>query len=815
MNPLNYVFWYYLKAPLDILKIWSNFLRFFWKYFLPIPELFKTLFKPWKRDITRYSVATRGLDLKMIFESIGFNLISRAIGFFIRLAAILLALLIEIFVLVFGVLFFLFWFVWPIFLIFSFFYFQKPVFLIALIFVLVSFIFYLNTRERSPEQMDLREILNQKWSPNIWARLGLTFKEIPSRVLNDPESNLIVFLEQKNIKQKDFETVLNWEVSEQKEKYSQKRFWQEQNLFSFKGLGTDWTYGYAALLEGYARPIKVLTEQEHLIDREEELKLIEINLLKSKQSNVLIIGEAGVGKMSLVQKFARMVESGNVSPNLAYRKVLALDLKQVLAGLNTVGQMEERIMKVLNQAKSAGNFILVIDNFHDFIGGSENLGERDLSHFLAPFLEGGHFQLIALTTYKGLHERIDKSGLMKFFEKVEVKELDKEYVKIVCQDSVAEIESRVPAKITVQAINEIVERSDLLITDMPFPEKAVDLMEETAIYVAQKTQDYFVMPNHVDQVLTEKTEVPIGQLESEEKQKLANLEEILHKKIIDQEQAVNDIASAMRRSRLELSEKRRPIGSFLFMGPTGVGKTETAKALAEIYFSSEERMNRFDMSEFQGPDAVGKMIGSDITGSTGLLTTTVKENPFSLLLLDEIEKADSEVLNLFLQVLDEGWITNAFGEKVNFRNQIIIATSNAGSELIRESIKDIASGQIDERELKQKLIDFVLKKGLFRPEFINRFDGVVVFRPLSKEHLIKIAELMLNSLKKRLEKQDLIFNFGSNLINKVAELGYDPENGARPMRRVIQEKLEDLIAKRLLNDKIQKKVPFEIKSEDI
>jgi ATP-dependent Clp protease ATP-binding subunit ClpC len=400
---------------------------------------------------------------------------------------------------------------------------------------------------------------------------------------------------------------------------------------------------------------------------------------------------------------------------------------------------------------------------------------------------------------------------MKFFEKIEIKEPDIETTIKICQDSVREIEMRVPVKITVQTINTVVEKAETYITDVPFPEKALDLLEDTAIYVATKTSDYLVKPEHVNKIISQQTEIPIGSLEESEKVKLLNLENLIHERIIDQEIAVREIASAMRRARLEVGEKKRPIGSFLFLGPTGVGKTETAKALAEIYFGSEKRMNRFDMSEYQGVNAVEKMIGSRQTNKTGLLTTAVKETPFSLLLLDEIEKADYGVLNLFLQILEEGWVTDALGRKINFRNQIIIATSNAGAEFIRQKIK----GNTDEETLNTQLVDHVLKEGIFRPEFINRFDGVIMFKPLSHEDLLKISELMLTTLKKRLAKKDLSFNFNDDLVEKIAELGYDPANGARPMRRVIQKKVEDLIAKKLLKEEIEKEKAFEIKAEEI
>lgn len=812
MAILDYIIWYYTAALRDFLEIWSNFLKFIWLRFFPIPQILKTLFSPWRRDIERYSGP--GFDPKVYLKIFAFNLISRAIGFFIRLSAIIINIILESFLLLLGIIFLILWLLWPFLFLASIMFPDSPFLLIFLAFGLLTFIFYLNSREKPADQMSIKEIMGKKWAKIVWERVGLHVKEAPKEVLKNPEDNLENFLKKNKIKKEDFKTALDWEISRQREIYIKKRFWRKENLFSSRGFAKDWAFGFTPLLDKYSQPVSALAPYEKLIGRERELGLIERILSKGSQSNVLIVGEPGVGKTSLVQKFAHLVSSGQTLQNLAYRRVIFMDFNRAMAGLIATGEIEELLIKIFNQAKAAGNVILVIEDFHNLASVSARMGvgKKDLSQIIAPFLEGGFFQLIAVTTYSELHEQIERHGeLMKFFEKVEVKEPDKETSQKICQDSVREIESKIPARITVQSIKEIVEKADSLISGTPFPEKAIDLLEETAIYVAAETSDYFVKPRHVDIVLSQKTEIPVGQLESSEKEKLLNLEKILHKRIIAQEQAISNIASAMRRSRLEVGEKKRPIGSFLFLGPTGVGKTETAKALAEAYFGSEERMNRFDMSEFQGLGAVEKAIGSRQGDFTGLLTTAVKENPFSLLLFDEIEKADYGVLNLFLQVLEEGWLTDAFGKKINFRNQIIIATSNAGAEFIRKKINE----NISEDVLKEQLTNHILEESIFRPEFLNRFDDIIVFKSLTHSHLLQIAELMLNKLKERLKKQNMIFNFSRDLIDKIAELGYDPANGARPMRRVIQKKVEDLIAKKILEETIQKDIPFEIRVEEI
>jgi len=814
-HPVSYIVWHYFHAPGELLKIWWNFIKFFGYHLFPIHILLKTLLSPWKRDVAKFQ--NRGSSPDILFQNFVYGLLSRFVGFLVRFTVIILAIIVEIFVLGLGLSVFVFWLLWPFIVAFSLFT-SNLVLVFSSLAIGIAFVYaYIMAREKPADEMELQEIFNEKWSSSIWERINILKEEVPKEVIKNIDENLVSFLKEKDIKKEDFEAALVWEVATKKAEYVRKRFWLPENLFSITGFGRDWVYGFTPLIDRYTEKINALQKYEDLIGRRSELEQIERILSKGGQANVLVIGEPGVGKMSLVQKFARLVHSGKTMSNLAFRRTIFLNLKRALSGLKTIGELEERLITIFGQAQTAGDVILIIDNFHHLVSASDDigLGKKDISQILVPFLEKANFQLIAIATYQGLHRQIEKQAdILKFFEKVEVKEPAKEMTIKICQDSTREIEQRTPVKLTVQAIKTAVDKADIYITDVPFPEKALDLLEDTAIYVATKTQDYLVKPQHIDAVISQQTEIPVGTLEKSEKEKLLNLEELIHKRIINQETAVSEIASAMRRGRTQIAEKKRPIGSFLFLGPTGVGKTETAKALAHIYFGSEKRMNRFDMSEFQGPAAVDKMIGTN-SGKPGMLTTVIKENPFSLLLLDEIEKADYGVLNLFLQILEEGWVTDANGRKVNFRNQIIIATSNAGANFIRKKAKDGQTGQENEEKIHDELIDLVINKNIFRPEFVNRFDGVVMFKPLTHEHLLKISKLMLDKLKKRLAKKDLIFKFDEDLIEKVARLGYDPANGARPMRRVIQKKIEDQIAKKLLKGEIEEKKSFKINANQI
>ena len=342
---------------------------------------------------------------------------------------------------------------------------------------------------------------------------------------------------------------------------------------------------------------------------------------------------------------------------------------------------------------------------------------------------------------------------------------------------------------------------------IPFPKSAMDLLDEVLVHLTS-TKEKVLLPKHVNEVVSRKTKVPVGDVEEKERDTLLNLEDLLHQRIINQVEAVREVSTALRRARSQITVRKGPMGTFLFLGPTGVGKTETAKALAEIYFGSEERIIRLDMSEYQSVNDIPRLIGAP--GEEGTLTTKIRENPFSLLLLDEIEKSHPNILNLFLQVLDEGFLTDGLGRKVNFRNCIIIATSNAGYQIILKALKE----KTEWVDVKRNILDYIFQEGLFRPEFINRFDSMVVFQPLSQKNLLGIAELMLKKLKNNLKDQNIELIITEPLKEKIAELGYNPTFGARQMRRVIQDKVENVLASALLSKKIKRGDKIAINPDD-
>ena len=606
-----------------------------------------------------------------------------------------------------------------------------------------------------------------------------------------------------DIKPEDFEAVLLWEKKLNKEIESRKKFWELENLLLKPGIGKQWAYGYTANLDRYSR--ELTSEpifgkfQYHSVTRGTEIEKIERILSRAGKNNVLIIGEPGTGRKTIVRSFAKIVAEGKVHPAIENKRVLELDADLLLSGLNAAGEIRKRFETILVEAISAGNIILVIDEFHDFIKNMVSQG-IDFSTIIIPYLRSPKFQLIAITNHQSYHRDIESNGELNIlFEKVEIREPSAKETILILEDILPVLEFQYGLFVPYQTLKEIVNLADETIFNIPFPEKAVGLLTETMMFASQKNQK-IVSPLDVEAVVSQKTGIPIGKIKSEEKEKLLNLEKLLHRRVINQEEGIKAVSRAMQRARTIVGDKQRPMGTFLFLGPTGVGKTETAKALAEIYFGSEDRMIRLDMSEYQEPNSIERLIGSADGKIQAQFANQLIQNPFSLVLIDEVEKAHYNILNLFLQILDEGSFTDALGRKISFKNAIIIATSNAGAEFIREYIEK----NQNPAELKNKLIDFVLKQGIFRPEFINRFDAAIVFEPLSKENTAKIAILMLEKLNKRLLKKDIKIEITPELVNKLVEIGFHPVFGGRELRRVIQDKVEGLIAKNFLEGKYKR-----------
>ncbi|MBZ9578494.1 ATP-dependent Clp protease ATP-binding subunit [Patescibacteria group bacterium] len=605
-----------------------------------------------------------------------------------------------------------------------------------------------------------------------------------------------------NLKAEDIENLTWWLENLEEEIETERRFWDSKNLAKKGSIARDWAAGYTLTLDRFStdwtRVIRRKSFRE-IVGFKKELEAMERILSREEINNVLLIGEPGGGRMKLVEELSRRAFFNLSLPQVNSKRIVSLDIVSILSQAESFEEIEIIFDTVFKEVIIAGNVILVIDDFHNYLSPIHRPGVVDISGIINHYLPRPAFQLIAITNFPGFHRFIEpNTATLSYFEKVEISEISERETIRVLENFLPFLEKKYKLFVTYPAIRDIVKYSARYLPEIPFPKKAIDLLDEIMVYVANFTKHKMVLPDHVARIISDKTQIPIGEIETEERRILLNLEKLIHKRIINQEEAVKEISTALRRARADITVRKGPMGCFLFLGPTGVGKTETSKALAEIYFKSEEKMIRIDMSEFQAIRDIPRLIGS--IEEEGLLTTKVRERPFSLILLDEIEKAHPNILNLFLQVLDEGHLTDGLGRKINFKNSIIIATSNAGYQVILEALKK----KTEWLEVKEKLLDFLFKKGIFRPELINRFDAVVVFYPLTKENLLDICELLLQKLKKNLAQKDVEFIINLPLKEKIVELGYSPVFGAREMRRVIQDKVENRLASALLSGELKR-----------
>ena len=627
-------------------------------------------------------------------------------------------------------------------------------------------------------------------------------------------------------------------------------------------------------LDSYSRNLTQLAtagKLDPVIGREQEIQRVIQILSRRTKNNPCLIGEPGVGKTAVVEGLAQMIASGDVPETIADKRVVTLDLSGMVAGSKYRGEFEERIKKVISEVVESGDVLLFIDEIHTIIGAGGAEGALDASNILKPSLARGEIQLIGATTINEYRKYIEKdSALERRFQPVTVDEPTEEESVAILKGLRSRYEEHHKVEITDDALEAAVKLSSRYINDRFLPDKAIDLIDEAAskvrlqnytkpdkikVYEAEidgleeakeeaikkeayekageikkkqekirekiaqtmekwqkdkESKKLIVSDNEIADVVSGWTRIPVRKLAEEESERLRNLEGILHQRVVGQEEAVTAISKAIRRGRVGLKDPKRPIGSFLFLGPTGVGKTELSKALSEAMFGTENALIRVDMSEYMEKHSVSKMIGSPpgYVGydEGGQLSEKVRRNPYSVILFDEIEKAHPDVFNILLQVLDDGHITDAQGRKIDFKNTIIIMTSNAGAENIispkRLGFGMVSDAKADYTFMKDRVMDEV--KRLFKPEFLNRIDEIIVFHQLTREHIKGIADIMLGTISKRCKEQlgiglEATDSAKEHLIDK----GYDDKYGARPLRRTIQNLVEDRMAEEMLDGSIK------------
>lgn len=568
----------------------------------------------------------------------------------------------------------------------------------------------------------------------------------------------------------------------------------------FTGFGVfdSLVYGWNVEIKKYAKNLtyQVLSQKfpPSVVGRSKEYEQLVGALAKDTQNNVVLIGEPGTGKTSLVEYFAYMSQMGTVPEHTRHKMIYELLVEELLAGANTKGEQEERISSLIEDISHAGNVLLFIQNIENIFGGGGT--NFDISGVLFEHLKNGSIQMIGTTTHAGYQTYLaNKGSIANLFEAIRLEEPDKPSALFMLFEKVPEIEQKYHVGLSYSAVKATIDLNASYFPDRYLPGKALALLE-TVVSNARIAKKKRIEKDDVIKEIEAKTNIILQAPTQDEKETLLHLEDEIHKRIINQEQAVKAIASALRRMRSGFSKENRPIAAFLFLGPTGVGKTETAKALAQIYFHDENNMIRLDMSEYQTQDVLPRLLGAQPGQEyiPNTLTEQVKEHPFSLVLLDEFEKAHPHLLDIFLQVFDDGRLTDNAGKTISFANTIIIATSNAGSELVRENVEQ------DEKKLHDLLIDTLLKKNIFKPELVNRFDEVVVFHPLSHEHIKQVVGLLLQSLAKQLSKQEITLQYDDSVVEKIIQEGYNIEFGARNIRRYIEGTIEELISKKILEN---------------
>ncbi len=828
-NAILYLIW----RPLGfILSYWRFALRFalFLGHLFAVPLLLKTLFSPWKRDIT--VAGKNGFDPKEWFNRHLFNFFSRFIGLFAKTCAIAFWLLLEIIWLSGSTLLFFPLYLAPL---------LAPIFIILaamaftgwevvfvswsngsvggvllLIVGLVLAFFELKVlrgfflmHKINPDPGNPG--INDSWFINLCNHFLIEPNELKAVWLKDEMKKVLLSA---HITRQEFDKLLEYSVGRQIFAFKNRAWWLPENLWRIRPITEDWVFGWTFNLNKFSAPVRKTHTLYLANNHPKELEIVKSNLAESKGINLVLTAENGTGRRRLVENLAIDLETRNIPASLLGKKIVELQLENVIASAKTEEEKIYLLEKIFLETVSSGNIILFIPELKNYLSsGEENegLGKTDISAILMNFLANADIQILTMATPDEIHQIMkNRFELNKFFKLIKLEEPALEDCLPVVFEKTEELEARFGVLITFGAQRRTLEIADRYLSGQSMPQRALDFLEETiSFHHEHHADDHIVKENDVESFASNKLGVTVGAPINEEKEKLAGLEEELNRKIIDQKEAVSVLVSALLRRRMDVSNPNRPAGCFLFLGPTGTGKTHTAETLSEVYFKGEDRMARLDMSEYQGAEALKKLLGDSEGEVEGFFHKILTANPFNLILLDELEKADSSVHKLLLQIMEEGMARTGRGKKLNFRETIVIATSNAAALLIQEMVKKGSGAE----EIKKAVLDKIQQDGIFSPEMLNRFDGIVVFEPLNLGGMTKVAGLSLNKLKKRLEMKEILIDFDNAFLQKLAEKGFDPVFGARELRRVVEKDIEEKIARDILAGKVEKGRTFNLPLE--
>ncbi len=572
-----------------------------------------------------------------------------------------------------------------------------------------------------------------------------------------------------------------------------ERWWSAERLSRFVPVGRAWAYGEAYALKRFSSPLRFEQEQEHEL-HDEEIRNLEVLLSKGSDANVLIVGDEGAGKMEIIEGLARALAHDTSSSRLRDTEYVVLSIDILLSACPDGQTLEKTLIALLNEVGKSGNVVLIIPDLPALIAGSSRIG-CDCAELLSPYLRLSDIHIIAISSTSRFHSELrNHEDLLQHFEVLQVRDGSEEDITNILMEEVLKLESEEKVLFTYPAILEAVQSAKRYFVGSPLYDSASDLLIESVAKARLEGRE-IILPADILYLIKSKTGIATGEVESGERQKLMNLESLLHERVIGQDEAIKAVSDSLRRARSGINNPNRPLGSFLFLGPTGVGKTETTKALAEIFFGQQAKILRVDMSEYNTPDALMRLIGGYNGDATGVLAQMVRDHQYGVLLLDEFEKTDKKVLDLFLQIIDEGIFSDAQGKKVSARNLIIIATSNAGSQTIFDTVKT-GKSIVEQRD---SIVDSIIHEGVFKPELLNRFDGVILFRPLEDAQLRKVAGLMLRRLVWRMKEKGMTFIVNDALLDFLVKKGRDPKFGARPLNRAIQDTIEQRIAEGIID----------------
>ncbi|HRZ30139.1 MAG TPA: AAA family ATPase [Candidatus Paceibacterota bacterium] len=629
----------------------------------------------------------------------------------------------------------------------------------------------------------------------------LKFRELVIFLFQN-DSTFAQFLADHGINESELVGAVNWVIYEIEFGEYRKRWWSSSNLSRLPGIAKDWGFGNTGTLDKYGwdllHGLNFSSDFYGLSSHLDEINQVENVLAKQKEANVFIVAETGGERMDIIWSLVRRIKDGIAPPALEYKRPVLFNSAVFLSHFKEKLELEAELLKIFKEVSRAGNILLIFDNFNSLLQGFRTLGSNFLDLFY-PFLNSNSIQTICLVGNDEFHQEIENNGsLMALFDRVFVRPLPVESVIHNLEQTVWSIEEQYKLFFTYPALLAIVEGASKYFSVSDSDDKASDLLTEIIPWAKQKNYK-IIDEDKVQELLQSKTGIPIGKIREGEKEKLLGLEKNLAERVVGQREALTQVSNALRRARSGIRSEKKPIGSFLFLGPTGVGKTETAKALAEIMFGAEENLLRLDMSQFQTSESADNLIGSAALGRPGLLINLVRENSYGVLLLDEFEKAHSDVHDLFLTILDEGYFSDKSGRQVSLRDMIIIATSNAGADFIWRMVRE---GKKPELE-SDALINNLVTRAILKPELLNRFDAVVIYHPLLDDELKLISRLMLGRLAKRLSGQGITLMITDYLVSVVAKLGANEVFGARPMQRFIQDHIEQQVADGLIKGDIK------------